>query len=409
MRFGWYYVVGGAMGLLITVSSATTARGGAIDVPMQSAKAAGMADAFTAQADDPSAIFYNPAGLTQLKGTNFSGGIYLLQADWGFEGDAGTNETMSLLTLLPHLYAESDFGTKNWRFGIGVTNVFGLNEDWGDDGALRFIVDEAQLSVLNIAPTVAYKFGDHFSLGMAFNAYYGSLKLKRNMVLGAPPTPEGKFDYEGDDFAFGVTPGLLWKINDRHSIGAYYRSPFKLDFDGDAEVKMSGNPVVGPSDAEAALEFPQSIGIGYAFKPIKPWTVEADVVWTDWESVNELKFSSSNPAFDGQAIPAEWNSGFTYRLGTNYQINDKWAVRAGYAYSQSAIPNATYSPIVPDADYHLFSLGVGYATPRWGIDVSGQYIHREDRHVSGSVNSPTVDGDWTNDFVGLMATLSFKL
>src|SRR5947209_1056371 len=56
-----------------------SARGGAIEVPMQSSKAAAQADAFTAQADDPSAIYYNPAGLTQLHGTQMTVGAFFLQ------------------------------------------------------------------------------------------------------------------------------------------------------------------------------------------------------------------------------------------------------------------------------------------------------------------------------------------
>src|SRR5580704_13005300 len=84
--------------------------GGGIEVPMQGSRAAGQADAFTAQADDPSAIFYNPAGLTQLHGTQITAGAYYLQPLFKFEADSGDSERMTLPTVLPHLYAESDFG-----------------------------------------------------------------------------------------------------------------------------------------------------------------------------------------------------------------------------------------------------------------------------------------------------------
>src|SRR4051812_19898546 len=168
------------------------ARGGGIEVPMQGARAAGQADAFTAQADDPSAIFYNPAGLTQLRGTQISAGLYFLQPQFHLDADSGADEHMNLATFLPHLYAESDFGTESWRFGIGINNPFGINENWGDTGTLRTIVDEAQLMCINIAPTVAYKVNDNLSLGVALNIYAGSTVLTRNVVLGPPPFPEGE-------------------------------------------------------------------------------------------------------------------------------------------------------------------------------------------------------------------------
>src|SRR5437763_486467 len=118
-------------GLVLLCTSTRIAPAGPIDLPMQSSKAAAQADAFTAQADDPSAIFYNPAGLTQLKGTQISAGIYYLQPDVAFRGSNGTNENMNTPTYLPHVYAESDFGFEKLRFGMGVNVQHGINEDWG--------------------------------------------------------------------------------------------------------------------------------------------------------------------------------------------------------------------------------------------------------------------------------------
>jgi long-chain fatty acid transport protein len=384
------------------------ARGGGIEVPMQGARAAGQADAFTAQADDPSAIFYNPAGLTQLQGTQVSAGLYFLQPQWKLEADSGAIEHMNLATWIPHFYAATDFGLERWRFGLGVNNPFGINENWGDSGSLRQIVDQAQLMVINIAPAVSYKLNDNLSVGAAFNIYAGSLVLTRNVVLGPPPFPEGEFHFRGNAYSFGFTPGVLWKINEQHSIGAYYRSAFTMDFKGKAKVSVAGMDAAGPSDADASLDFPQSIGGGYAFRPIPTWKIEADVIWTDWHTLDRLRFESDDPNFDGQTLPADWRSGFTYRLGTEYQLDENWFLRAGYAYGQNSVPTATFSPIVPDSNYHLLAAGIGYSTPGWSFDIAGQYIYREKHHVEGSVNSPLVDGDWTNNMYGIMATLTLK-
>jgi long-chain fatty acid transport protein len=393
----------------LSIGLISPALGGGIEVPMQSSRAAGQADAFTAQADDPSAIFYNPAGLTQLHGTDLSVGAFFLQPDFHIHGDNGSYERMNLPSLLPHFYAATDFGLKNWRFGFGLNNVFGINEDWGNTGPLHTLVDEAQLSVINIAPAVAYQFTPNFSLGLAFNTYYGSLLLTRNVTLGAPPVPEGHFHFRGDAVAFGVTPGLMWKIDNRNTIGAYYRSPFSLNFDGNSRLGIPGVGAIGPSPTKASLAFPQSFGIGYAMRPIDPLKLEADVIWTDWHAVRQLQLHSPDAHFNGQTTPADWNSGFTYRLGAQYNLTDHWTARAGYAYSQNAVPDSTFSPLVPDSNYHLFAVGVGYSADRWGVDVAGQYIYRERHHVSDSVNSPLVDGEWSNQMFGLMATFTLRL
>ena len=91
---------------------------------------------------------------------------------------------------------------------IGVNNVFGLNESWDPQGPLRTQVDKAKLSVINMSLAAAYKVDDHLSIGAAFNIYYGELMLNRNVVLAAPPAPEGQFHLRGHDFAVGVTPSL---------------------------------------------------------------------------------------------------------------------------------------------------------------------------------------------------------
>jgi long-chain fatty acid transport protein len=392
---------------VLALGIGSTAKGGGIEVPMQDARAAGEADAFTAQADDPAAIFYNPAGLTQVNGTQISVGAYFLQPYFHFTSSTQQTQSMDLPSVLPHVYVESDLGTKNLRIGLGVNDVFGINEDWGNTGPLRTLVDQAQLSVINIAPTIAYKVLDNLSLGMALNIYYGDIYLQRNVVLAPPPVPEGQFHYRGQAWNIGVTPSVLWKINDHNQLGVYYRSPFTMNFAGDARITSVVVPQIA-SHASTALELPQSVGAGYAWKPSDQLTVEGDVIWTDWETLKSLSFTSGNPFFNGQAIPANWKSGFTYRLGTQYWFDKHWAIRGGYAYSQTSVPQETFSPIVPDSNYHLFALGVGYNADHWALDLAGNLIYRERRHIV-SVSNPIVDGTWDNVMYGLMLTFTAKL
>ncbi len=396
-------------GLVVFLMTASRLFGGGIEVPMQGSRAAGQADAFTAQADDPSAIFYNPAGLTQLQGTQFSLGAYYLQPLFKFSGDNGDSERMTLPTVLPHIYAETDFGLEQWRFGIGVDDVYGINEDYGNQGPLRTLVDKAQLQVINLAPTIAYKVNDHLSLGVAVNIYYGYLNLERNVELAAPPVPEGSFRLHGNDFALGVTPAVMYKIDERSQIGAYYRSPFSLNFDGTATIQSKVIPQIGPSEAHESLNFPQSVGVGYALRPMPALKLEADVIWTDWHTVDQLRIHSSDPHFNGQTLPADWKSGFTFRVGAQYNLTEHWVVRGGYAYGQNSVPQSTFSPLVPDSNYHLFAAGLGYSTPRWDLDLAYEFIYREQRHIENDVNSPTVNGTWDNQMHGLMLTFTLKL
>lgn len=393
----------------VFLAVARTASGGAIELPMQSSKAAAEADAFTAQADDPSAIFYNPAGLTQLHGLQVSAGAYYLQPVFHFHGDNGGNERMDLPTVIPHLYAESDLGTDRFRVGLGINDLYGINEDWGRSGPLSTVVNRAKLEVINIAPTAALRVTDQFSVGVAFNVYYGNLDLERNLIIAAPPAPEADFRLRGHDWAVGVTPGFMYKFDERNQVGIYYKSPFSLDFAGRAQVTSRLIPEIGPSRAHETLHFPQSIGAGYCMKPCDRLKVETDLIWTDWQTVDELRIISSDPHFNGQTLPAHWESGFTVRLGGQYEVARNLFLRAGYAYGQNSVPESTFSPIVPDSNYHLVAAGVGYDTDRWALDLAINAIFRERRRIHDSAFSPVVDGTWSNQFYGVMLTYTLKL
>lgn len=397
----------GAVALLLLMPALALA--GGIELPMQSARAAGQADAFTAQADDASAIFYNPAGLTQIQGTQISVGALGLFPHFQFDAKAGPDEAMNLSTLVPHFYVASDLGLERWRFGLGVDNTFGINEDWGSKGPLRTLVDRATLATFNIAPTAAYQLTDSLSVGVAVNVVYGQLDLRRNVTLGPPPTPEGQFHLKGTDWASGVTPSLLWKITPQHSIGAYYRSPFTLGFTGHAHLTGPGFGF-GPSSASENLTFPQSAGIGYAFRPIDPLKLEVDAIWTDWHSADQFRIHSPDAHFNNQTIPLDWKSGWTLRGGVQYDITRHWTVRGGYAWSQNASPESTFTPLVPDSNYHLFAAGVGYNADNWALDLAYEFIYRETRHIDGSnIYSPLLDGTWHNTMQGLMITFTAKL
>ena len=395
--------------ILLTVSATRPAFGGGIEVINQGARGAGQAEAFAAQADDPSAIYYNPAGLTQLHGTQFTAGLYYLDPQIQFKGVSGNDESMYLPSLLPHLYAESDFGTDRWRFGIGFNNVFGLNEDWGDRGQLRTLSDSAHLYLFNIAPTIAYQVTDNISIAGEVNVYYGDFELRRNQLLGAPPIPEGHFTFRGHDVAVGATVGAMWKLDDRNTIAAVYRSPFSMDFDGHAQLTAPIIPKMGPSPADARAQFPQMVTLAYAVRPVKPLKLEADVVYTNWDTFGTVQLHSGNPAFNGTSLQEDWKDSFSYRFGAQYDLDEHWSVRAGYAYGTNAVPESTFSPLVPDGAYDLITLGVGYQTTNWNIDAAFQYIPRETRNISGSVNSPLVDGEWKNTMYGVMVTFTLKI
>lgn len=395
---------GRAVPVAMAISFASHALAGGFQVPTQSASAGGQGDAFTAKADDASAIYYNPAGLTQNGGDLVSGGVYGVFTGFKFEGSGG-EESSSEVGFLPHLYAVTDLGSDRWRIGLGVNTVFGLSEDWGNSGPLRFDITSDNLSVINVAPTVAYQVSSRFSVGGSLNLYHGEIEL--NNFVPLPGGGEAPLRLTGGGNAVGFTTGALWRFTDHQSLGIVYRSPFNIDFDGQTTVFPPVGPSVGPSNSSVEIPFPQIIVLGYAIRPSDRWIITADLQWADWETLNDVAVTSNDPRI--AALPPrqfDYNSTFTYRAGVQYQLSEEWFLRSGFVYSPTSSPDQTFTPTVVDLDSYVVTLGVGYRRNSWGLDLAYRCVYGPERTVNDSVNSPP--GNYSDVTHGIVVTLSWR-
>src|SRR5438093_12179223 len=101
----------------------------------QGAKAMANAGAFTARADDPTALFFTPAGIVQLDGVRINVGtnaIFLTGSQ--FESTSGPSSGQSFNQLDNMAWPSSLYYTQKlkerWGWGFGVTSPFGLKEQW---------------------------------------------------------------------------------------------------------------------------------------------------------------------------------------------------------------------------------------------------------------------------------------
>ena len=372
--------------------------------PDQGARATGQGEAFVAQADDASAIYYNPAGLTQIKGTELMMGAYVSSRDIRYDSVVpGGDTTLSDPFYTAHAYAVTDFGLERWRFGFGMNVPFGNAVDWGKKTIFSQGITSSSLKVMNYQPTVAFKVCDQLSLGVGLNIYDGTTTLGK-VVAYSPYLPNGQFRFEGSGQAVGCTVGILWKPLEKHTFGLTYRSPFAIDFEGGAYA--SNDPTgggFGKAASHAEIQFPQSLTVGYAFRPVPQLKLEFDAEWTDWDSLNNVQLHSKNPTFENDpssTIPFNWMSSWYYEFGVQYDLTTNWAVRAGYIFSENSVPNKTFSPVLPDGDRHVLSAGVSYAMKHFSVDVAYQYSLTEDRKVNNAI----APGEWQSSGHALMVS-----
>lgn len=366
-------------------------------------KAMGMAGAFTAQADDPSAMFHNAAGLAFQKERAFQVGTTLIsntEAEFEglgeFPGPGQTGEQADAIFFPSHVYWVEPIGP-NWTFGLGFNNPFGLRVEWDnpDQWAGRFISYDVELRTFDFNPTLAWQATPDFGLAFGVVGRWSDLELNRRVGVPSPfgGTAEvGDTQLESDlDEGFGWNAGLLHHATDRFSWGLSYRSKIDVDYSGDGRFTQipTGIPAFDMAVAaqipfgqdlpiETSIEFPDMASLGLAYRVSRNLLVETDVNWTGWSSFDQLvvDFQTAD-AFD-QVIPEEYDDVYNYRVGLNWTVNPTSEWRFGYVYDETPQPERSVGPLLPDADRNGFTVGYGYQGS-WDFDVALMYLDFDER------------------------------
>ena len=407
----------------------------------QSAAAAAMGNAFVAQADDPSALHYNPAGMTQLHGFQTLFGTTLIGGTTQFTSPTGaqvTGDRNGSVAWPPpgHVYLVAnlkDLGLSalgNFTAGIGMNNPFGSLTRYPNDGPFRTAITFTTLPLLDIKPTIAYKLNDQLSFGVGadiytFSGLFGEGHLEQKSIWpGGLGIPAGSLmEINGSDTTAGFNVSLLYtpfRNSDGKplvNIGMVYRSQATFHLTGN--FLANGASVAG---ASATFVLPQVFSGGIGIWPVRTsereWKLEFDVDYTGWKSNRNLDVHLTNGAL--LPFPQNWQSTYTVMIGTEYRwlrlaSMPDWdiALRAGYMNQQAQIPDRTFNPGVPSANTHIPSVGIGLACHENGsflglvrcgklgigplkpklfaIDLAYQAGLYEVRTIAGNQN-PTVNG-----------------
>ncbi len=424
----------------------------------QGAKAMGMAGAFTATADDPTAIFNNAAGITQLAGTHLSIGNTFIRNDQKYDVDSAKtaglayHEEMAARTFfLPHFYLTHQLNDRV-TFGFGYYTPFGIGTDWAAGSAGNSVADEAHIKTYDFNPNLAFKLNPKLSVAVgihylrfktqiirqvgaeSFNAILTALSLPTETPvssyerLGANQLGRLKLDGRGGGWGYNV--GLRYEVNDFWKVGFSYRSHTKVEIsrsESTVDWFPSGNALFSPflpnpvvsthTHGRTQVGLPGIFLAGISTTALPDWNFEFDVQYTTWNHFNDIVVDmdpglSLNPLLglttsDQLSLQEDWENGWGFHLGTEYHYTKDFAVRAGYFFDKNPIPDRTLGPILPDSDRHNFSLGCGYTRGSWTLDAAYMYSHFKDRGTD--TNYQNFNADYQSDFHLLGITLTRKL
>jgi long-chain fatty acid transport protein len=399
-----------AMLALASSVCASTALANGFNLNGVGSKAIGMGGAFIGLADDPSAVFWNPAGLTQTSRPTLYGfemnliptGTYKwTYSALGVNIDAQTKSKLYPVGAVGYIQPLG----KKWIVGLTGYVPAGTGATWNGVDLVSYpglkgasYEWESYLAVISAGPVIAYRASDKVSVGATLTVNRGTLKLRRPGL--------GQYKEDLGAWAYGATLGLHAKPSEKVSFGLTFRTPSTLKFSGDGT--MSGTAVVtaplttvlgianvpGASTVKREATWPIWAGAGVALKPTDKLTFTADAQYTNWKKVDVVSAVYSDPAWlavqnppaalkqhpllgptvtalstaFNQDFNLNWKDAVQLRVGVQYALDKTWSLRAGYYYDPSPSPVETLNILLPEATYNVLTLGFGAKTGHLTFD-----------------------------------------
>lgn len=399
-----------------TVLLAVNAHAAGFHLREQSAAAQGNAFAgATAGAENNSYAYFNAAGLTRQKGTQFNvGGTYIAPkaeagnvkklgptgADTGVRGSDVSNIVHA--AVAPNMTYSHQIDDKKY-VGVSLNVPYGMvtkyDTQWpGSDHGIT-----SKVTAVTVTPMGAYKVNDKLSLGAGLQMQY--IKAKLSNSVSAYQVEKSRL--EGDTFDIGYQLGAMYEFDENTRVGLGYRSKIKHKLKGEIEASLIPQHPASPllnQDISARLTTPEMLSLGVFHQVNDKWAVMAEyqrVFWSSFENLTIKGETLNQPTGYISNVKENWRDTNFYAVGANYKIDNQWTWRLGLAYDQAAARYANRTPRIPDSDRLWYSTGLSYKyNDKLTFDLAYTYIYAHkaamNTFVTGNASATHASADFTN-------------
>jgi long-chain fatty acid transport protein len=398
----------------------------------QSASRLGAAFSGTAAAaEDASVLFYNPAGMSRLKQSEIAVVATGIRIKSEFNDDSSVAAFGQSLgtdggdaggwNFVPSVYAALPV-TDKLAVGFGVNAPFGLELDYDGDSMARFQARRSMIKTYNLNPAISYRIADRITLGLGLDYQHIKAELSNSVnysavvaqglqqlvlagqiqpaalptLIGANAGLEGYTRLKGDDNAWGFNAGLLFELSDSSRLGLAYRSSMSYTVDGDvtfvtptasnptgaaiiANASAPGGPLAN-GDVSVDLKLPDTATASFVQEFGDQWELSADLAWTGWSSVQELRVVRDND--DVLSLtPEQWDDTWRFAVGGAFKVNPSFKLRAGIAYDQTPVPSSTRTARLPDAARRWIAFGANWTSGPVILDVGLAHLFVKDAPI----------------------------
>jgi long-chain fatty acid transport protein len=369
-----------------------------------------------ATAEDASTVFYNPAGMTYLRGTQLQGAGYgiFLQAEFTDQASTtasgapltGQNDDAGTKLAVANFYGTHAL-TDRVAVGLGVNTPFGLKTEYSSDWIGRYHAIKSELRTINFNPSVGFKVNELVSIGAGLDVQYADAELSNAIDFGTllsgtgltrPQENDGFARLEAEDWGVGYNVGIVLSPLANTRIGLAYRSKIEYDLRGDIDFDKSptvdailanlGDDLFVDTSAHAELTLPQILSAGLYHRLNPQWALMVGLTWTQWDTLQDVVvIRSDNPSQPPTSIVLNYDDAFRYSIGAHYFPNETYTFRFGLAYDETPIPNAeSRSARLPDEDRLWLGLGASYEiTQRFSLDFAYAHLFIKDAQIRSTL------------------------
>lgn len=376
----------------------------------------GLANAGSAvMASDPSILMTNPAGISQLAGTQINFNAQLILGDVSFSRDNantfGGNEGGNALKYLPgsSFFISHQLDERS-SIGFGMYGNFGLALDYDDDWAGRYFAQESAIIGVSFQPTYAYKITDDLSVGLGPRFMLGYFRTEvavNNNVLGLGNAEDGQLRYKDTDWGTGANIGVLYNLNERTKLGLAWTSKIKLKFEDKPELKKITNPLLRLAlnrlDADQLnvdMNVPQTVTTSVSYQLDPQWTLLGSLGWQDWSDFGKVGVEvDTDLGSTSRTAQRQYKDTWHASIGAQHQINPKLRWNVGLGYDSSAVDDKDRTVDNPMNEAWRLATGVSYALQE-DVDVHMSYtlIYLGDMDVQQTKarSGGSVSGEYKN-------------
>ena len=343
----------------------------------------------------------NPAGISFLDGRQVSAGADVILEGGKFSGEAtdryfptqagniplpdqaGSTDGFQKTSFVPFGYFVMPVDDQ-WSFGFAGYAPYGIELDYDDNWAGKWFGDITSVQVMALQATASYKVREDLAIGFGLIGAHVKGKL-----TSRPFTDSTLGTIEGDDNALAWNIGALWNVNEQTALGLAYHSTYKFNLKGDYTVTGAPFPSLNTTkDARLKIVMPEKVMLSATHKFDDQWTFMADVTWTRWTRFQEFNVTDT-AGTPLNYVPMNWRDTWALSLGTSYQLNNQWQLRAGYMFDESPVTNATRTVRSPDANRNWFTFGANWTlSDNMNVDLAYAFVKLQD----GTINEQKYDG-----------------